>query len=757
MRKVYLLALLSATLIFAATEAEKIILRTSPIANPPQFVVLGSDDNTKAEAVIWMQGIVDKYKNKDGSKMYMSFYVNTDQSGAIWDGKNDLVDAVYNAYKAGHEIGNHTSTHLYCVEYGTLNETTGVDDGKRADKDRIFNEIKRVQDVLVGAGIPKGHQTGFRTPYLRYSDSTFTAMTEVEFLYDCSISAASDNTAGTNYFPYRLDGSKIPADANGNYAPDNSADVNTWGKTSVIRNHGIWELPCVQFAIAPQDTNYVKSVLGDEDFDGYITGLDYNLWNEAELDSGQTVRSLLYTLQQSLAGNRAPLTIGCHSQYYFEAKNSEFPKIPPEKRRQAFEEFVKQASQLDNVFFVSGDMVIRWMQSPVSADKFKPENYLRAPFTEKTAPTKIRLSNSSIDEGVLDVGTLTAVNLNKDLTHTFSVIESGDIFAVDGDKLKFKSAQVPNNKGYNVRIRALASDNAGSVENGFTVWVDKIFNTDIEFIADDYEWDGWSNDDSYNSHAKNPNPEHAKNTGSDWEIKNQKPLEAVLTVGSHKIVNGETIWPSTEISIDYEYALTGLKEIIVKYTSDKDVNLGIGKWTSKMAFGFASTLPASAVEKTVTLTPDMFDMTYSEYANEQERAKVPGSLRDALGITDLGISFSGIDEGTKTNIKVSSLRFIGIPDTVTPQKTSILKDSNKKLKTAISLAGVYSNKINLNVAKAGVYQVDIYAVNGRRLFSEKQNLRAGTNSISIKGIAKGVAIIRVNGLNASLQQKFIIK
>jgi len=761
MRKVYLFALLSAAFVFAATDAEKTALRTPPLPreNMPQFVVLGSDDNTSAEAVRWMQGVVDKYKNKDGSKVYMSFYVNTDQSGAVWDGKNDLIDAVYNAYKAGHEIGNHTSTHLYCVEYGKLDPVTKIDNGRRVDKNTIFNEIKRVQDVLVKAGIPRTHQTGFRTPYLRYSDSTFTAMSEVGFLYDCSVSAASDNVAGTNFFPYKLDAIK---DENGNYAPDNSADVNTWGKTSVIRKHeNLWELPAVQFAIDPQDTAYVKGVLGiggDEEFDGYITGLDYNLWNEAHLDSGQTVRSLMRTLNLSLAGNRAPLTIGCHSQYYFQAKNSEFPKIPPEKRRQAFEEFVKQASQIENVFFVSGDMVIRWMQNPVSAAEFKPENYIRAPFTDKTAPTKIRLSNTSVDEGDLDVGTLTAVNLNKDLTHTFSIVEGDDIFAVDGDKLKFKSAVKSNtnaNKrdGYGVKVRAEASGGAGAIDWGFTIWVDSVFNTEIEFV--ERTWSGWCDDDG----IPEEKPEEAR-TGSAYTVPKKAktdPLVASLTLGENKIVNGKTYWPSVEVSTSYSYALTGLKEIVVTYTSDKDVSLGIGKWTQKMSFGFAATLPASTTEKTFTLTPDMFDMTYSEYENDAERARVPGSLRDALGTTGLSISFSGVDEGTTTNIKVSSLKFKGIPNKSTPQKTSIAQDLNKKLGAAITLSGVSSNKINLNVAKAGVYQVDIYAVNGRRLFSEKQNLRAGTNFVSIKGIAKGVAVIRVSGLNASLQQKFIIK
>jgi peptidoglycan/xylan/chitin deacetylase (PgdA/CDA1 family) len=478
-----------ATILSAQAIVKKEASKTAPVANPPLFIVLGSDDNTKANGIAWMDSVLNSGTNKDGSKRYMSFYVNTDQNGAIWDGKNDLVDAAYNAYKAGHEIGNHTSTHLYIVEFGSMEN--GVDKGKRASKETIKAEIERVQNVLVSAGIPKEHQLGFRTPYLRYSDSVFTVLQETGFLYDCSVNAATTNTSRDNNFPYTLDFD----DGNGNFSPDNSADVNDWGKTSKIGKHeGLWELPCVRFAIDPQDIEYVKGVLKskypNEDFDdygGYVTGLDYNMWNEIQLNADQTVRSWLHTVKESLAGNRAPVTIGIHSQYYFEAKNSEFPKIPQEKRREAFEKFVEEASKLEGVFFISGDMLVRWMQNPVSAAEFNPENYKRPPFTQKTAPTKIRLSNNSVDAGILEIGNLTAVNLNSSLTHTFSVVEGADNFEIaNGNVLKLKSELSPNtttsnNKGYNVSVRAEASENAGSVESSFTVWVDEVFNNDVDF------------------------------------------------------------------------------------------------------------------------------------------------------------------------------------------------------------------------------------------------------------------------------------
>jgi hypothetical protein len=275
------------------------------------------------------------------------------------------------------------------VEFGEIDEN-GVDNGKRVSQEEIYAEIKRVEKALIDKGIPKEHHFGFRTPYLRYSDLTFRAMYEAGFLYDFSINAASNNAAGDCFWPYTLDviPGKQEFDENGNLPPDNNAEVNSYGKTSPIGEYkGLWELPVTSFAVHPNDIDFVKGVFkknyGENDwFNGYIGGLDWDMWNTAEMDCEQTINSLMYTLKKTLEGNRAPFTVGLHSQFYFEPKEIDFPRILPQQRRDFFEEFVRQASQLKNVFFVSSDMVIRWMQNPVSAAEFKPENYFR------TAPQK---------------------------------------------------------------------------------------------------------------------------------------------------------------------------------------------------------------------------------------------------------------------------------------------------------------------------------------------------------------------------------
>ena len=333
-------------------------------ANAPQFIVIGSDDNTNAQCITWMHGVLDRGTNRDGSKRYMSFYVNTGWNSAV---KN----AVIGAYNAGHSISNHTHGHIRCVGGSGDNYHNF---SMRMSEQAIYNDIIRARDSMVAAGIPIAHQFGFRTPFLSYGNETFAAMRRAGILYDCSINSSLTTVPGNDSWPYTLD--IIPGqqtlDPNGNIAWDNAwfsgNQRNFWGSGNPISEHrGLWVLPATSIQVPPADR------AGHTGFDhvgnGLITGLDWNIWNSLRpgLDSAKTVRALMHTLRQSLAGNRAPFLYGVHSQMY------------PENswQRRSFEEFVRQASQLEDVFFVTGDMVVHWMKNPVPASQFKPEDYFR--------------------------------------------------------------------------------------------------------------------------------------------------------------------------------------------------------------------------------------------------------------------------------------------------------------------------------------------------------------------------------------------
>jgi hypothetical protein len=213
---------------------------------------------------------------------------------------------------------------------------------------------------------------------------------KIGFLYDCSINAVLP--VGNANFPYTLDimdgqpASTVPPV--GNVPPDNqtgwwATGTGTFPAGNPIREHkGLWVIPASLLEIDPVDRVDIEAQGADSEIlnsDWAVAGLDWNLWNQAKANEQQSVRAYINTIKKTLAGNRAPLHFGFHSQFYFEiGEDYEYKyKLPIDARQRIFEEFVRQASQLPDVFFVTGDMVIAWMQNPCSAADFRPENYHR--------------------------------------------------------------------------------------------------------------------------------------------------------------------------------------------------------------------------------------------------------------------------------------------------------------------------------------------------------------------------------------------
>ena len=71
---------------------------------------------------------------------------------------------------------------------------------------------------------------------------------------------------------------------------------------------------------------------------------------------------------------------------------------------------------------------------------------------------------------------------------------------------------------------------------------------------------------------------------------------------------------------------------------------------------------------------------------------------------------------------------------------------------ALSLAGVTNNALKLNVAQSGKYDVSVFSANGRLLQSFRaQTLSAGVNTLKLNNLAKGVYMIKIQGIDTKQQ------
>jgi hypothetical protein len=75
----------------------------------------------------------------------------------------------------------------------------------------------------------------------------------------------------------------------------------------------------------------------------------------------------------------------------------------------------------------------------------------------------------------------------------------------------------------------------------------------------------------------------------------------------------------------------------------------------------------------------------------------------------------------------------------------------------IAVQAMSSNALKLNLAKSGVYNVDIITINGRIVKSFKnENLSSGLNTLPLSNIAKGMYMIRIHNKNFLTSLKSLV-
>ncbi len=314
------------------------------VAQVPQFILLGFDDNPQTDPMTWIVDFLKDKRNADGTPVRAIFFSN----GKYWNDRT-LVAIHQRAFAEGHEIANHTQNH----EHGDP-LTIGQWHAEMAACDATFAQ----------AGIPVADVAGFRTPFFEHTAATFEAIVGERKLYDSSLEEGfQSDQDGTNYFwPYTLDaGSPGNADS---YPEDSPRRVGKYP--------GLWEIPngaflipsdeaCPNYDIKPGLRARVGAALkiayghGSGEPTDKIGGADWNVFESAHCTGPEFFAMLKLTLDRHLAGNRAAWMICGHTQLY----TADHPD-----RRQAMEDFITYALTKPEVRFVTGRQLINWLRAP---------------------------------------------------------------------------------------------------------------------------------------------------------------------------------------------------------------------------------------------------------------------------------------------------------------------------------------------------------------------------------------------------------
>jgi len=185
--------------------------------------------------------------------------------------------------------------------------------------------------------------------------------------YDCSIAEGYQwEQDGTDFlWPYTLDEG----------SPGHEVMVD-WGSADPIDDHpGLWEKPvhavivppdeaCSQYGVPPGLRDRLQAVQPWFDPDGgKITGFDYNLWVAFEMTAAEAEATLKYTLDLRMAGNRAPMMLGGHTDEYSSLYTAA-PNATTQERQAAVEAFLDHALDHPEVRVVPMAEIIEWMREP---------------------------------------------------------------------------------------------------------------------------------------------------------------------------------------------------------------------------------------------------------------------------------------------------------------------------------------------------------------------------------------------------------
>lgn len=343
-------------------------------AQVPLFVQLGFDDNGISGAagsattggVRWVRELFEGKRNPagsgnprthDGEPARFSLYLATHYIAGVDSDRPEYLKPELRAVAlGGHEIGVHTHSHPHGKEFSSAEWAVEI----AACQEWLakpFVEAELAQPST-GLGLEPASIIGFRAPYLEYGPALFPALRAAGLRYDCSVEEGfAESVDGTNLvWPYRI-------------APRYGEAAAGAGEAE------LWELPvyavivppdevCAEYGVDPglrARLHALRDYFRPED--GKITGFDWNLWVEFAMTPAEFVATLRYTLDQRLAGNRAPLTFGTHSDVYSE-QYEPLPNSTAAERRAALAALLDDALRRPEVRVVSARQLLDWLRHP---------------------------------------------------------------------------------------------------------------------------------------------------------------------------------------------------------------------------------------------------------------------------------------------------------------------------------------------------------------------------------------------------------
>ncbi|KAK0465966.1 uncharacterized protein EV420DRAFT_1617452 [Desarmillaria tabescens] len=281
-------------------------------ADTPQFIVFTADDAIQSYTLDSVNQFLAQRQNPNGCRPKMTYYTSLSYTNYT---------LVTDWYVAGNEIADHTMTHV----------------GSPPDNEVDGNLIA----LNALAGIPLASIKGFRAPFLNYSVDTLRHLADAGFTYDSSASASipvSDPNTDA-YWPYTLD-----------YGMANNCLMVENTCKGQPKLPGFWEIP--MYAMFDD-----RGVSGPHLMDPWLDVANGN----SQPNDTATLEFMKNTFNAHYNGNRQPFGLYTHPIHLAE----NYPGVAsPTSTINMINEFLDWAQEQRNVWIVSSEQLLAWVQLP---------------------------------------------------------------------------------------------------------------------------------------------------------------------------------------------------------------------------------------------------------------------------------------------------------------------------------------------------------------------------------------------------------
>ncbi|KAG2233759.1 hypothetical protein INT48_002245 [Thamnidium elegans] len=241
-----------------------------------------------------------------------------------------------------------------------------------ANGNEVAEEIAAARAMLNQyGGVPLGKIKGFRAPFLNYTTDTLREIAKQGFQYDTSSTGVLDD----NFWPYTL---------------DNGLANDCWNNLcgSDLKLPGVWEIPMY----AVNDNAGTAQLM-----DVYLSGTpsDVTSWSETNFE-------------RHYNGNRSPFGIYVHPTHL-----TNYPGLADmSSQKAAVVSFIQSLASKPDVWFVTNEQLLQWMQNPVPVSQLASQPYMQCTLPNIGKEICNGLENISIASNVVSGNLLNNCNFN---------------------------------------------------------------------------------------------------------------------------------------------------------------------------------------------------------------------------------------------------------------------------------------------------------------------------------------------------------